>query len=151
MPGIIRQVRNRCGARNVETVADVALAATQQWGIHREDERSAARPLGALYQRARKAAVAVDVQLKPERAAGDRSYLLDRRRGERGNDHPRADSRGGSCGREFAVAMREPLKRHGRDEQRTRQVLTRHGHRQGTVRDISQHPISQHEALPRIP
>ena len=116
--------------RDLEAVADVALAVADELVVGGEDQRVVARSCGALGEFAGEAAVAEDEHLHPARGGAGRGERLE------GADRAVAEAIGGARagrrarGRAFAVGMDQPGETGRADDHRQRQALAEKGDRE---------------------
>src|SRR5690606_28700257 len=89
--------------REGEAVLDVALAPPEQRGVDGEHESACAGSLGTTHERLGGAAVAIDVELEPDRAGGGGGDLLDRGVRQRREREDRARITGTADTGELAV------------------------------------------------
>ena len=112
--------------RQAEAGAPLAVARALHRRIHRQHQCLEAGGLGTPHQCEVEAAVALQVELEPQRpalrvVAHRTRHVFERRARLRAQYQPRALCRGGECAAEFALRMRHPLVRHRREQQRMRQ------------------------------
>ena len=142
-----QQVGHGEAGRQAEAVPHVPLPPSEQRRVDGEHQRAAAGGLGPPHQPLGGPAVAVDVELEPDRPGGGGHHLLDPRRGERREDHHRPRRSGRPGGRQLPLGSREAVERGGRDEHRHRDRLAEHGGRQIAAGDVHQHPVGDDDAV----
>ncbi len=148
-----RQVDRTDTRRQPKAGASLAVAHAAGGGVHRQHQGLVAGSFGALHQRLGEAAVVLQVQLKPQRAAArvgqnGLRHALQRHAGLGAEHHARAQ---GSCGighGQFAVGVRHALEGHGRQQDGVRQRAAQQLHPGVATCQRPQHAGPQGQRVP---
>jgi hypothetical protein len=133
--------------RHAEAVALVAFADAPGLGIHREDQGGAPRLDRPLDHAGGAVAVALDVELEPDRAVRGRADLLDRhiRQGTEDEGNPGGASGTGCGGLSFRAG--HLVEGRGGDDQRKGQFLPQQGGGGGALAHVAEHATVQAERV----
>ena len=155
VPGPARppQAVEQCGKlqlrRQREAVPDVALAASGSGDVHRGHEHGVAGGGGALNEFAHQAAVALHVELKPERPVADRRHRLDGAGAHRGQAVGQAGAGGGARHGQLAAGIGDAGEPGRSQHQRDGQRLPQQGGGGVDDRHVAQDPRREAPAAVR--
>ena len=139
----IDEIGDRHARRRRKPIHNVLVALSEDCQIEGENERGAARGLGAIDEVAGEIAVAHDVKLEPERARRVLRHVLDRTDAHGRQSERNARLFRGAGGEDFAVGMLHAghAGRRQRDGHRHRKA----GHRrlQRSVAHVDPHPLPE--------
>ncbi len=146
----IRDMRQRQRAQRVRVAAH-AVARVDHRLIHGDAQRPAAGAFHPLNQVLRDRAVAVDVELKPERLRRRGGHRFDGAVGVRAEHHDRRGGARAAGGGHLALRMHEHVRRGRREQDRMRERPAEQ--RGGGVDrlDVDHHPAFQPQPLQRLP
>src|SRR5579883_1263364 len=133
--------------REMKMVAQIALSMAQAWYIHCEDNSAIAGGLSPLQQFYRNGQVAVDVDLKPERATGGCGHGFKACAGDCTDNHQCTGLTGCTCCGQFAIRVGQAMNRGRCDHNGGLYGCSQYGSCCMAGAHIDQHPGTQAYAL----